>query len=816
MEPVASLTRSEAEERAALIDVTRYDIAVDLRGLFEGEVLEATSSITFTCREPGASTFVDCVAEIRSATLNGVALDPSTAERGRLPLSDLRAENLLVVASSQSDTASAHGIQRTVDPSDKLVYLWTSFECDFARMAWANFDQPDLKAVHGFTVSAPQTWTVLSNSASTSVEDLAEGGRLWTFADTPPLSTYVTVVNAGPFYELRSRRGGYDLGLYCRQSLKGLLDRDAEELFELTEQGLAWFGEHFGIPFGQERYDHVFVPDLGGAMENWGCVTCGDWALPRSTPTYDERREIADVVLHEMAHMWFGDLVTMRWWDDLWLNEAFASWAACWAAEGATRYADGWAAFLAVAKQSAYHLDMGPATHPIRGDVPDVAQAMANFDAISYSKGQAVLRQLGAYAGDDAFLEGLRVYFRDHAWGNTTLQDLTGAIGTASGHDLAEWEVAWLDRAGTDTLVLSGETLTVVGPDGESPRPHRLDIGCYADTDGGLQHVADVPVHTSGRTTKVELPDCDLRLVNDHDLTFAATRTDQQSLDLILHRAGELPDVVSRTLAVTTAFDMLVKGELGAEETLTCALGVLETERLAGVVEPFLQLAGRVAGRYTPVDRIDAQRSRVADAAAVLAKEPGLAQGALLELANNAVTAEHFAQVDEAAVDDLGLAWRVATTRAARGEYDEDAVARLLERDPDPDAPFQALTVRTARPLAEAKEEAWQAFYVDQSVPSGLSTYWMVQAFWQPRQREVLLPFTWRYLDEMPKLAGGLMLKVGALIRGMFPDVGDQAFLDAALAMAHAEGTDPTVRGGLLAGSDNLVRRLRARGELVA
>ena len=468
MESVASLTRTEAEERAALIEVTRYDIEVDLRGLFEGEVLEATSTITFTCREPGASTFVDCVADVSSATLNGVALDPATAERGRLPLPDLRAENVLVVASSQSDTASAHGIQRTVDPSDKLVYLWTSFECDFARMAWANFDQPDLKAVHGFVVSAPETWTVLSNSASTSVEELADGGRLWTFADTPPLSTYVVVVNAGPFYELRSRRGGHDLGLYCRQSLKELLDRDAEELFELTEQGLAWFGEHFGIPFGQERYDHVFVPDLGGAMENWGCVTCGDWALPRSTPTYDERREIAEVVLHEMAHMWFGDLVTMRWWDDLWLNEAFASWAACWAAEGATRYSDGWASFLAVAKQNGYRLDMGPANHPIRGDVPDVAQAMANFDAISYDKGQAVLRQLGAYAGDDAFLEGLRAYFRDHAWGNTTLADLTGAIGSASGQDLAAWEAAWLDRAGTDTLVLAGDTLTVVGPDGDA------------------------------------------------------------------------------------------------------------------------------------------------------------------------------------------------------------------------------------------------------------------------------------------------------------------------------------------------------------
>ncbi len=814
MESVASLTRTEAEERAALIEVHRYDVDLDLRGLFDGEVLEATSSISFTCREPGASTFVDCVATIRSATLNGVELDPSTAERGRLPLTDLQPENVLVVGSSQSDTTSGDGIMRTVDPSDKLVYLWTSFECDMTRMAWANFDQPDLKAVHGFTVRAPETWTVLSNSASTTVEDLADGGRGWTFADTPPLSTYVTVVNAGPFYELRSRRGGYDLGLYCRQSLKELLDRDAEELFEVTEQGLAWFGEHFGIPFGQERYDHVFVPDLGGAMENWGCVTCGDWALSRSTPTHDERREVADCVLHEMAHMWFGDLVTMRWWDDLWLNEAFASWAACWAADGATRYTDAWATFLAGRKVDGYRLDMGPAAHPIRGDVPDVAQAMANFDAISYSKGQAVLKQLGAYVGEEAFLEGLRTYFRDHAWGNTTLRDLTMAVGVASGQDLTDWETGWLDRAGTDTLVLSGDALAVRGPDGELAREHRIDIGCYAETEDGLRHVADVAVHTLGPATRVELPACDLRLVNDHDLTFAAARTDQDSLDLMLRRAGELPDATSRTLAVTTAYDMLVKGELSADATLGCLLGVLGNERLAGVVEPFLRLAGSVAGSFTPVDQIDAQRLRVADVAAVLAREPDLAKGALMELANNAVTAEHFEQVDKAANDDVGLAWRAATRRAARGEYDADLVERLLERDPDPDASFSALAVRAARALPEAKEEAWHSLYVEQNVPSGWPIYWVVLAFWQPQQRDVLLPFTSRYLEEIPKLAGHGMLKVFGLIRGMFPDVGDQEFLDEAAALARAEGTDPMVRAALLAGSDTLVRKLRARGEL--
>ena len=601
-----------------------------------------------------------------------------------------------------------------------------------ARRAFANFDQPDLKAVHGFTVSAPETWTVLSNSRHTSIDALADGGRLWTFEDTPRLSTYVTVVNAGPFYELRDQRGGYDLGLFCRQSLKAQLDRDAPELFLLTEQGLAWFGEKFGAPFAQDKYDQVFVPDMGGAMENWGCVTWGDGVLLRGTPTYDQRRRIALILLHEMAHMWFGDLVTMKWWDDLWLNEAFASWAATWAAVGATTYTDCWAGYLAADKQEGYRVDLGPASHPIRGDVPDVSQAMANFDAISYHKGQAVLRQLSAYAGDDAFVEGLRTYFRDHAWGNTRLEDLTGAIGAACGEDLTGWQKDWLDRAGTDTLTLTGAPgqwrLRAEGPHGESARSHRLDIGCYALDGDSLRHVGDVAVRTSGGETEVDLPSCDLRLVNDHDLTFAAVRPDPASLELMLTHAGRLPDAVSRSLAVATAYDMLVKGELSADETLTCVLGVLETEQVAGVVEPFLRLAGLVAGKYTPIDKILERRHRVADRAAALAANPDLRTGALQSLAANAVTAEHFALLDEAAEDDFALAWRVQATRAARGSYDPEAVEQLLERDPDPDAAVNALIVRASRNLPEAKEEAWHALYVDQSVPGGPSMGQMIQA----------------------------------------------------------------------------------------
>ena len=349
-------------------------------------------------------------------------------------------------------------------------------------MAWANFDQPDLKAVHGFTVSAPD----YLDGVEQLLEHRGRGpGRRWAGVDVRRYSAAIDVCHRrqrGALLRCARAAGWLRPAPLLSTVAQDLLDRDAEELFELTAQGLAWFGEKFGLPFGQERYDQVFVPDLDGAMENWGCVTWGDWALARSLPTYDERQLVAEVLLHEMAHMWFGDLVTMRWWDDLWLNEAFASWAACWAAVGATRYTDVWASFLARGKLRGYALDMGPATHPIRGDVPDVAQAMANFDSISYRKGASVLKQLCAHTGEDAFLQGLRAYFRTMPGGTPASRTSSPPSAPRADRTSTAWEKAWLDEAGTDTLTLSDGTLTAAGPDGAEPRPHRLVIGCYAST----------------------------------------------------------------------------------------------------------------------------------------------------------------------------------------------------------------------------------------------------------------------------------------------------------------------------------------------
>src|SRR5262245_50269892 len=418
MDQLPSLTRVEAEERAALLEVNGYEIDVDLMDMLDGSDFRAVSTVRFSCRTPGASTFVDAALDVVSPTLNGEAISTDQISAGRIQLTGLSADNLLIVQSVQKETAAGEWVHRSVDPSDKEVYVWTSFEPDDARRAWACFDQPDLKAPHGITVLAPAAWKVVSNSGDPVVTPDGSGGRRWQFPDTPPLSTYLPVITAGRFHELRSDRGGYDLGLLCRQSLARFLDRDAEELFEVTAQGLAFFGERFGLPFPQHKYDQVFLPDMGGAMENYGCVAWSDIFVYRTAPTYDERERRAIVLLHEMAHMWFGDIVTMKWWEDIWLNEAFAHWACHWAAEAATQFTSAWSSFLVSDKLRGYAADMAPTTHPIRQPVVDVAAAVASFDGITYPKGASVLKQLFVFVGDDACVAGLRSYFAKYAWRN--------------------------------------------------------------------------------------------------------------------------------------------------------------------------------------------------------------------------------------------------------------------------------------------------------------------------------------------------------------------------------------------------------------
>ncbi|WP_405540066.1 aminopeptidase N [Streptomyces sp. NBC_00075] len=806
---IRSLTRTEAERRAGLLAVERYDVDIDLTGLAEGPEVRCVSTVTFTCGEPGAETFVDCAAQIRSATLNGVSL-ATTGDGGRIPLPGLAAHNVLRVESVQADTATGEGVHKAIDPADGEVYVWMSFEPDEARFVWACFDQPDLKAPHAFTVTAPTAWTVTSNSGDAHIEEL-DSARRWTFPDTPPLSVYNTVVNAGPFHEIRREADGHDLGLYARSSLAEVLDRDADEIFTLTRQGLAFYGEVFAMPFPQRRYDQVFMPEFGGAMENYGCVTWSDAYLRRAVPTPAERELFAKVLLHEMAHMWFGNIVTMRWWDDLWLNEAFAEFACHWAAERATRYTDAWAGHLVGGKLTAYLSDQGPVSHPIHQPIHDVAQAASIFDNITYPKGASVLQQLMTYVGEERFRAGMAAYFARHAWGNTTLQDLIVALSEASGRDLDAWRTAWLETAGTDRFLLErdGESVTLVAVG--TPRPQVLAVGAYDRNGEALERSALVRVEvTQDRTPVVGLPPtADLLLVNDDDLTFATTRPDPTTRDPLLRAAAELPTAISRGAAAATVWDMLTTGEATAAEAGRCMTAVLATETSDAVIEPYLNLAGNIAELWAPPAERAGLTAEVAAVCRRLAANPGRHQVALRGLARTATDADDLAWLREQAGDDVDLRWRALVREAELGGDVSSETARLLERDPDPDAWVRVLMVRAALPDPSAKAEVWQRLAVDRTVPVS-SVHHVAAAFWRPAQETLLAPYAHEYLGLITELHRGGMIPAMTFTRQLFPlHAIDPAYIET--AQKASQEAAPVVRTTLLERSDAVSRMLRAR-----
>jgi len=806
---VRSLRQEEAVERAALLSVTSYDIAIDLTDLVDGPAFRAVSTVRFTSPS-GASTFVDCCAEVESATLNGQPLP--AAEEGRIALVGLAEENELVVATVQSDTTHGRGVHRAVDPGDGNVYLWTSFEPDEARYAWACFDQPDLKAPHAFTVTAPPAWTVVSNSGDPLVEDV-EGGRRWTFEPTPPLSTYNPVVVAGPFVEVRQEAGGHDLGLYARQTLASALERDAEQVFTLTAQGLAFYAERFGMPFPQRSYDQVFLPDFGGAMENYGCVTWADGFLRRHEPTTGEWQRFANVLLHEMAHMWFGNIVTMRWWDDLWLNEAFAEFACMWAAERATTYGDTAANNLVGDKLDAYLADQGPSSHPIRQPVPTVADAESIFDSITYPKGAAVLKQLMHFVGEDTFGVGMSAYFAEHAWGNTTLDDLVSSLEQASGRDLQPWRTAWLETAGVDRLAIdrteNGLVLTAVGAHG-APHPQVVGVGAYRRAGEALEEVGSARVEVSGERTAVEgLPPADLYLVNHDDTTFATTRPDAAGREMLVRHPSALPTTLARAVAMATVWDMLSNAEATAAEAVGAFADVLSVETVETVAEPCLGLALAAAQRWAPESERVGLEAQVAAAARRLIDAGVSPHAALRTLARTAAGEEDLAALRDQVGDDVDLQWFVLQRRAELGEVDTDAVQALQERDPDPEAWVRALRVRASAPTPEAKEEAWTAL-VERTAPIQ-TAYSVSEAFWRPGQDEVLAPYAERYLEALPTLHEGGMIPGLTLAMSLFPVYAvDEAWVGHAREVAAARAA-PVVVGSLTERSEEVLRMVRAR-----
>jgi len=568
------------------------------------------------------------------------------------------------------------------------------------------------------------------------------------------------------------------------------------------------------MPFPQRRYDQAFMPEMSGAMENYGCVTWTDSVLYRDPPTFAERERRALVLLHEMAHMWFGDIVTMRWWDDLWLNESFADWACSWAAEAATPFTDAWAG-VTFDEIAGYAADASPISHPIAAHLPDVAAATGTFDAITYTKGQAVLKQLVAYVGEDQFLAGLRQYFAKHAWQNAAITDLVGELERASGRDLQAWTQGWLGTAGTDRLEVHRDGGDVVlrarGPEGGAPRPHSLNIGVYDEGETLTLH-EKLAVETSAEATV--LPDAarsGVLLVNDDDLTFACVRTDPTSLGRLQTAAGTLPTAIGRAVATTMVWDMVTRGEADAATFVHTAAQVLPSETADSVVEPLLNLVVGAVEAWTPAAERADLSSLVADLCLQVAEVPERSVVGLRGFARVATTPVQLDELTSRATD-RDLRWRRLERLAALGAADRQDIDAFEREDQVPDAWLRALRARAGLPDRTAKEETWQAVFEKGEVPAH-SFRLVGTQFWQPGHDQLLAPFAERFLEQLPAMAATGLLWAHALTRGMFPTTGvDGAWLERADALARSGRLAPVVANAVLERSDLTRRMWLARG----
>jgi len=832
-----NLTRDEATTRARLIADASYDVSLDLTAGEEIFLVDAT--IRFACTEPGASTFAEFVAPlVHEISLNGEPLDPAEVFDGtRIRLPSLAARNELRVRADGGYQRNGIGMHRAVDPVDGEVYCYSDAEPYEIHRVYPCFDQPDIKAPFTFTVVAPAGWEVASNRSP--LERPAQGSAgTWRFPPTAMMPTYITCVAAGPYHVARDRHGDIDLGLWCRKTLAPYLE--AEEIFEITKQGFDFYAKAFDYPYPFGKYDQLFVPEFNsGAMENIGCVTFNEEYLFRSKVTDAARERRAEVILHEMAHMWFGNLVTMRWWDDLWLNESFASWAAVFSEAGATRWRNAWVTFADSEKTWAYRQDQLASTHPIVADIPDINSTKVNFDGITYAKGASVLKQLVAYVGEDAFLTGLRGYFRRHEYGNTELSDFLTALEEASGRDLQMWAKEWLQAAGVNTLrpsfEIAGKSYRSFAIAQEAPednptlRSHRIAVGLYDTADGSLVRRRQVELDIVGAKTPVTdlegEPVPDLLLLNDDDLSFAKIRLDRRSFSALVDRLHLLSDPLARTLCWSAAWDMTRDAEIPARSYVDLVLGNIGGETEIGVVQSLLAQAASAVNLYgDPANRVPAL-DRLASHALDALREaaPGGDQQLVWArcFIGSAQREEHLTHVralleseeaEEGLSIDTDLRWLIVRSLASAGAAGDEIIEREVQRDPTDKGRREAAAARAARPTAEAKAEAWAALTGAPALPYSVLRA-TIGGFQNAGQREILEPYRERYFEVLARIWETSELEVAlGFTSGLYPRVViDQATIDSTDRYFANERPPAPLRRLLLEGRDDVQRALQAR-----
>jgi len=797
--PGENLTRLEAQERRAIVDTHEYDVRLDLtRG---EEVFGSISTVRFAAT-PGASTFIDLIArDVRSITLNGRSIPATAFADSRIPLTDLEAENELVVDADCLYTNTGEGLHRFVDPVDGEAYLYSQFEVPDSRRMFAVFEQPDLKAAFRFTVTAPATWKIVSNSPTPEPADHGDGSATWDFTRTPRISSYITALIAGPyeaaFSELTSSSGTVvPLGVYGRKSLWQHLD--ADYIFDKTRQGFAYFEEKFGVAYPFEKYDQLFVPEFNaGAMENAGAVTFTETYVFRSkvTDAVKERRVVT--ILHELAHMWFGDLVTMKWWNDLWLNESFAEWASTIATAEATEWTEAWTTFNAMEKTWAYRQDQLPSTHPVVAEINDLEDVQVNFDGITYAKGGSVLKQLAAWVGIDAFFAGVGAYFRKHRWGNTELSDLLAELEVTSGRDLSTWSKKWLETAGVNTLtplieedasgLISRFAIVQTAPaDYPTIRPHRLGVGFYRLQGDELVRVHHLELDVDGDRTDVQalkgVARPDLVLLNDGDLAYAKIRLDKRSLATAIAHLSKISDPLARSLVWGAAWDQTRDAEASASDYVDLVLANIGAETESTTVRTTLGQLLLAANSYVDPAEREHTRVRVADELWQLAQRADAGSDSQLQLvtafASAAAEAGQWKRVKalrdgevtlEGLEIDTDLSWQLLVSLAAGGVVTAADIDAALAADNTAKGGEFAAQAKAALPSAEAKRQAWDSLVERDDLPNTVVRS-AALGFVHPAGRNLLEAFVPAYFDMLLPIWNSRTYQIAQyLIVGLYP-----------------------------------------------
>ena len=751
--PGENLTRREALTRSHLVTVKSYDIEIDLREVASSPVFRSSTVVNFLA-EPGQSTFIDAVASsVHRVTLNGTTLDPALVfADSRISLSDLMAHNTLEVVGDFSYTNSGEGLHRFIDPVDDEIYLYSQFEVPDSRRVFAVFEQPDVKATFAFRVHAPASWQVISNQPTPS-PFATDGGATWAFTPTPRISSYITALIAGPYHVVRSELTSSSgrvipLGIFARASLFEYLDSDY--LFDITKKGFSYFEEKFGIAYPFEKYDQLFVPEFNaGAMENAGAVTFTETYIFRSQVSDATRERRVVTILHELAHMWFGDLVTMRWWNDLWLNESFAEWASTIATAQATEWTGAWTTFQAMEKSWAYRQDQLPSTHPVVATINDIEDVQVNFDGITYAKGGSVLKQLVAWVGEEAFFAGVHNYFRKHQWSNAVLADFLTELEDSSGRDLSRWSELWLETAGVNTLVaeitadqagiIQAFTIVQSAP-AEWPtlRPHRLGIGLYsADESGAISRSISVELDVDGERTDV--PQLvgkhrgDIVLINDDDLAYAKIRLDSASRDVAIANLSQIEDPLARSLIWGSAWDSTRDAEMPPREFVALVLNNVAHETESTTVRTALSQLALVLRSYIAPAHREKALIDSADALWMLARAARAGSDTQFQLvkafATLASTPEHIATLhslrdSSVSLDgltvDKDLDWELLAGLALAGGISAPDIDAALALDDTSNGAQAAARARSLLPGAKDKKAVFDQLVKSSETPNAI------------------------------------------------------------------------------------------------